>query len=120
MRQLVLDEAVGRGVVGHAQERFRQHHQRQAFSGGEGVLVQQVLDAAEAAGARPDGRDQRRRRAVDGMLLIRRQHQRQQAARHDRVVFRIRRIEGGFCAGLHVLVRRCAIPLHTPALGVII
>ena len=45
--ELVLDEAVGGAGVGHAQQRLRQHHQRQALLGRERELAQHVLDAAE-------------------------------------------------------------------------
>ena len=51
-RELVLDQAVGGGGVGHAQQRLGQHHQREALLGRERIGVQEILDAAEAARAR--------------------------------------------------------------------
>ena len=49
-RELVLDQAVGGGGIGHPQQRLCQHHQRQALPGGERIGVQEILDSAQAAG----------------------------------------------------------------------
>ena len=46
--------------VGHAQQGFGQHHQRQALFGGEREFAQHVLDAAEPVVIGPDGLDQAR------------------------------------------------------------
>ncbi len=70
-RELVLDELVGGAGVRHAQQRFRQHHQRQPFLGRERELAQHVLDAAERIVIGPDRLDQPRRRAIDALLLRR-------------------------------------------------
>ncbi len=70
-RQLVLDEAVGGGAVGHPQQRLGQHHQREPLLGGERVLVQEVLDAADAPGPRPDRRDQGAGARIDAGLRLR-------------------------------------------------
>jgi hypothetical protein len=58
-RDLVLDEVVHRGRVGHAQERFGQAHQRDAFVRGEAVFGEEDLHQARAA-AVPDGGDEGR------------------------------------------------------------
>jgi len=69
--ELVLDQPVGGGGVGHAQQRLGEHHQGQAFLGGKRVGVEKVLDAAEAAeaaGPGADRLDQRPRAYVDAPL----------------------------------------------------
>ena len=68
--ELVLDEPVGGAGIGHAQQRFRQHHQRQALLGRERELAQHVLDAAERIVIGADGLDQAARDAVDPLLLL--------------------------------------------------
>ena len=73
LAELVLDELVGGAGVRHAQQRFRQHHQRQPLLGGEREFAQHVLDAAERIVIGPDRLDQPRRRAVDPRLLLRAQ-----------------------------------------------
>ena len=45
---LVADQRVAGGAVGDAQQRFRQTHQRDTFLAGQGVFVDQALDAAGA------------------------------------------------------------------------
>ena len=63
--ELVLNEPV-RGVgVGHTQQRFGEHHQRQALLGRERIGVKKILDAAEAASAGANRLDQARSDAVD-------------------------------------------------------
>ncbi len=49
LADLVLDQPVGGGGIGHAQQRFGQHHQRQALAGRQRIFAQQLLDAAEPA-----------------------------------------------------------------------
>ena len=49
--ELVLDQPVGGGGVRHAQQRLGQHHQREALLGRQRIGVQEILDAAEPAGA---------------------------------------------------------------------
>ncbi len=63
--KLVLDQPVGGGGIGHAQKRFRQHHQRQALLGRERIGVEKILDAAEAAGPGPDRLDEASGARVD-------------------------------------------------------
>ena len=64
-RELVLDQPVGGGGIGHAQQRFGEDHQRQALPGRQRVSVQKVFDAAKAAGLGADRFDQRSRARVD-------------------------------------------------------
>ena len=71
LAELVLDELVGGAGVRHAQQRFGQHHQREAFLGRQRELAQHVLDAAERIVIGSDGLDQARRRAVDPRLRAR-------------------------------------------------
>ncbi len=68
--ELVLDELVGGAGIGHAQQRFRQHHQRQPLLGREREFAQHVLDAAERIVIGPDRLDQAGRDAVDPLLLL--------------------------------------------------
>ena len=72
LAELVLDELIGGPRVGHAQQRFGQHHQRQAFLGGKREFAQHVLDAAEPVVSAADGPDQPGRGPVDPRLLFRR------------------------------------------------
>ena len=62
LSQLVLDQPVGGGAVGHAQQRLGEHHQRQPLAGGERIFAQHLLDAAEPASGAADGGDQIARR----------------------------------------------------------
>ena len=66
----VLDELVGGAGIRHPQQRFREHHQRQALLGGERKLPKHVLDAAEPVVTGTDGADQPRRRAIDPRVLF--------------------------------------------------
>ena len=63
--ELVLDQAVGGGGVRHPQQRLRQHHQREALLGRQRIGMQEILDAAEPAGARPDPLDEPRGAGID-------------------------------------------------------
>ena len=63
--ELVLDQAVGGGGVGHAQQRLGQHHERQPLLGRERIGVQEFFDAAEPAGLGADGLDQPVRARID-------------------------------------------------------
>jgi hypothetical protein len=64
-RELVLDKAINGGRVGHPQQRLCQHHQGEPLAGGERIFVQEVLDAAEAAGAGADRPHQLRSARID-------------------------------------------------------
>ena len=49
-RELVLDQAVGGGGIGHPQQRLGQHHEGEPLLGGQRIGVQEILDPAEPAG----------------------------------------------------------------------
>ena len=66
--ELVLDQLVGGGRIRHPQQRFRQHHQGEALLGGERILAQEILDAAERARVGADRPDQRAGARVDAAL----------------------------------------------------
>ena len=68
--QFILDQAVGGFRVGHTQQRFGQHHQRQPFLGGQRIGVEKVLDPAETAGTGPDCLDETRGARVDARFCI--------------------------------------------------
>ena len=96
LAELVLDELVGGAGVRHAQQGFRQHHQRQALLGGERELAQHVLDAAEPVVAGANGVDQARRGAVDPLVLRRAQAGGfEKPGRHGAIVRRVGRLKGG-------------------------
>ena len=67
-RKLVLDQPVGGGGIGHAQQRFGEDHQRQALPGRQRVSVQKIFDPAKAAGLGADRFDQRSRARVDAVF----------------------------------------------------
>ncbi len=88
--ELVLDELVGGAGVRHAQQRLRQHHQREALLGRERELAQHVLDPAERIVIGPDGLDQPGRDAVDPLLVLCVQPcRRKQALGDDAVIRRV-------------------------------
>ena len=90
----VLDELVGGGGIGYAQQRFGQHHQRQALLGGQREFAQQRFDAAKAIAPGANRLDQVRGGAVDPALLIRWQARGfEQAGGEPAVVRRVRRCE---------------------------
>ena len=60
---LVADQRVAGGVVGDAQQRLGEAHQRHAFLARERIFVDQPLDAA-ALVVRAQRRHQRRRRRI--------------------------------------------------------
>ena len=91
LAELVLDELVGGAGVRHAQQRFGQHHQRQAFLGRQRELAQHVLDAAERIVVGADRLDQARRGAVDPRFLLRAQPRTRQQPGGDRRDRRARR-----------------------------
>jgi len=70
LAKLVFDELVGGPGIGHAQQCFRQHHQRQPLLGGQGELAEHVLDAAEPVVIGPHRLDQARGGQIDPLLLI--------------------------------------------------
>ena len=84
---LVLDEQVRRRLVGNAQQRFRQHHQRDALGGRQGEFVQEVFDPAHA-GARPDSFDEAAGLRVDARLRGRIERARRNEAGGHRVIVR--------------------------------
>ena len=51
--ETVGEQPVERRVVRHAQQRFRQRHDREPLARGEREFVQKVLDAADPAAPRP-------------------------------------------------------------------
>ena len=65
LAEFILDEAVGGGVVGDAQQAFGEDHEGQAFRRGQGIFAQQGFDAADAAGGLADGGDEAAGCAVD-------------------------------------------------------
>ena len=67
-RELVLDQPIGGGGIGHPQQRLRQHHQRKPLLGGQRIGMEEILDAAEPAGPRPDALDQARGIGIDPRL----------------------------------------------------
>ena len=94
LAELVLDELVGGAGIRHAQQGFRQHHQRQALLGGKRELAKHVLDAAEPVVAGANGVDQARRGAVDPRVLLRAQAGGfEQPGRHATIVRRVGRRE---------------------------
>ena len=94
LAELVLDELVGGAGVRHAQQGFGQHHQRQAFFGGEREFAKHVLDAAEAVVIGANGLDQTRGGAVDPRILLPAHVSGfQKAWRDNAVVRRVRRPE---------------------------
>jgi hypothetical protein len=72
LAELVLDEAVGGVRIGHAQQRFRQHHQRQTFLRRQRELAQQIVDTAEAVVVGANGVNQTCRHLPDTAIPIRR------------------------------------------------
>ena len=66
--ELVLDQAVGGGGVRHAQQRLGQHHEREAFLGGERIGVEKILDAAETVRLGADRLDELARARIDATL----------------------------------------------------
>ena len=87
-RELVLDQPVGGGGVGHPQQRLGQHHERQPLPGGQRIGVQEILDAAEPAGMGADALDQARGARIDARLGRSRARDRGQQPRRDRLVGR--------------------------------
>ena len=71
LAELVLDKLVCGAGIGHAQQCFRQHHQRQALFGREREFAQHVLDAAERIVIGADRFDQPRRGTIDVGFLRR-------------------------------------------------
>ena len=81
-RELVLDQAVGGGGIGHPQQRLRQHHQGEALLGGKRIGMQEILDPAEPAGPAADALDQPGGAGIDPCARPRRPRRlRQQACR---------------------------------------
>ena len=87
-RELVLDQAVGGGGVGHAQQRLGQHHQGEALLGGERIGMQEILDAAEPAGPAADAFDQPGGTGVDPRFGRGRPRRLSQECGRDRLVRR--------------------------------
>ncbi len=70
LAELVLDELVGGAGIGHAQQRLREHHQRQPLFGREREFAKHVLDAAEPVVLGAYRLDQAGSRAVDPRVLF--------------------------------------------------
>jgi hypothetical protein len=113
LAQFVLDEAVGGGVVGHAEQALGEYHQREALWRGQGIFAQQGFDAADAAGAFADGGDEGAGGGVDPRFALGGEGgDGEEFFREQRIVGRIRRAERrrqvrGFCHA----------PCHHPAPG---
>ena len=104
LAKLVLDEAIGGTAVRHAQQGFREHHQREALLGRQRELAKHVLDAAERVVIGPDRLDQARGRGVDPLFP----HSAeacgfQQPSRDQAIIRRVRRLEFG---------QRCSVRRH--------
>ncbi len=67
--QLVLDQLVLRQRVGHAQQRFGKHHQRQALLGGKPVFPEEILHAADRSRIAADRLDHAPGTLVDRNIL---------------------------------------------------
>ena len=66
--ELVLDQPVGGCGIRNAQQRLRQHHEGEPLLGRQRIGVQEILDAADAAGASADRLDQADGERVDPRL----------------------------------------------------
>ena len=66
---LLGDQAVAGLLVGRAQQRFGQAHERQTLAGGEAELLKETLDHALAAGGLAGGSDQGLGLALDGVAV---------------------------------------------------
>ena len=100
---LVADQRVARGLVGNAQQRLGQTHQRHAFLAGQREFLHQRLDAARIfLGAQAF--DQARGQRLDGGALcrIRRLRQRHQ----QRQALRLGPVPGGGDGGAQIGLRR--------------
>ena len=102
LAELVLDQPVGGGGVGHAQQRFRQDHQGEALLGRERIFPQQLLDAAQTGLASADRLDQSGGARIDPGLGGRiTAAAREQPAGDGAVILGIRRAEGREGGGCH-------------------
>ena len=105
--ELVLDQLVLGGGVGHAEQRLRQHHQRQPLAGRQRERAEEILQPADRARAGADRLDQPRRLAVDPGLRERVQLGVGDVAAHDRVIVAgVGRGEGGDGDGVGEWPRR--------------
>ena len=68
--ELVADQAVGGGLVGHAQQRLGQAHQRHAFLAGERELLHQRVDAGGARAGGAQAADEVMGEAADGFAQL--------------------------------------------------
>jgi hypothetical protein len=66
--KLILDQPVGGGRVGDAQQCLRQHHQGQPLFGRQRIRVQKIFNPAKPAGLGADRLDQAARALVDVAL----------------------------------------------------
>ena len=71
--ELVLDQAIGGGGVGHTQQGFGEHHQGEAFLGRQRVLPKQRLHVAEPAALFAHRHDEIARQCIDSCLTFGRQ-----------------------------------------------
>ena len=100
LAELVLDEPVGGGGIRHPQQGLGQHHEGQAFLGGERVFPQHLLDAAEPAALGADRLDQAGGLRVHALLPLRREPRAgEKPGRNGLVVLGIGRVEGQGGAG---------------------
>ena len=66
--ELIFDQPVGGCGIGHAQQRLGEDHQSEALLGRERIGVQEILDAAEAAGSGANRLDEAARAGIDAAL----------------------------------------------------
>ena len=66
--ELIFDQPVGGSGIGHAQQRLGEDHQSEALLGRERIGVQEILDAAEAAGSGANRLDEAARAGIDAAL----------------------------------------------------
>ncbi len=100
-RELVLDQAVGGGGVRHPQQRLGQHHEGKPLPGGKRIGVEEIFDAAEAAGAAANGLDQAGGESINPLFGRVRARRLREQSRRDLLVGRcIRRAEQMFRIGV--------------------
>ena len=66
--ELIFDQPVGGSGIGHAQQRLGEDHQSEALLGRDRIGVQEILDAAEAAGSGANRLDETARAGIDAAL----------------------------------------------------
>ncbi len=86
--ELVFDQPVGGGGIGHPQQRLRQHHEGEPLLGGQRIGMEEILDAAEPAGPGPDPLDEAPGIDVDSPFGVPRTSGLTQQSRRDLLVGR--------------------------------